>query len=375
MADKQERTEEASPRKKEEARSEGQVARSPEVSIALGMIAALMALRISSGGMFTWLERVTQRNLRMVGDNAHTELTVRHIQSLTLEGVNFLLMILSPLFIALVVTGLTSNLVQVGPFFSLKPLKPKFNRISLGKGFGALFSKRSIVEAIKSVVKIILLSCLAYNLIAGELPRLMMLPSAGWEAVLPVMMMLVYRLAFWMAIIFVLLAALDYTYQRWQYNQNLKMSKEEIKEETKQYEGDPQVKARIRSVQRDVARRRMMNEIPTASVVITNPHELAIALQYDREAMGAPKVVAKGARLIAARIREIARENNVPIVEDKPLARALYKSVPIGREIPGDYYKAVAEVLAYVYRLKRSYAPRPYVPAATPMQAAVGGGQ
>lgn len=353
MAEKQERTEEASPRKREEARAEGQLARSQEVPMALGLLAALLSLRLAAKDIFGTFERVTQYYLRLVGEWPQEDLTIPRILQMTEVGYEFLLTMMLPLFLALLVTGIASNMIQTGPFVSFKPLVPKWSRISLGRGLSALFSQRSAIEAAKSWLKVLVLGVLAWRLIAPRLPTILSLPQAGWEPVLPMMGDLAYRLALMMAISFVVLATIDYAYQRWQYNQNLKMSKEEVKEEIKQYEGDPHVRARIRSIQRDLARRRMMKKVPTASVVITNPHEIAVALEYDRERMNAPCVVAKGERLIAQRIKEIAREHGVPIVEDRPLAQALYREVPLGAEITVNFYKAVAEVLAYIYRVRR----------------------
>lgn len=369
MADKQERTEEASPRKREEARAEGQLARSQEIPMAFGLFAALMSLRVSAGDMFGTFQRVTQRYLRLIGEWPGEDLTIQRIQRMTGSGFEFVFAIMFPLFIALMVTGLVSNLIQTGPYISLKPLTPKWSRISLGRGFSALFSQRSVVEAAKSWLKVSVLAVLAWRIIARRLQEIISLPQSGWEPVLPIMGDLVYRLALMMVLAFLVLAVIDYAYQRWQYNQNLKMSKEEVKEEMKQYEGDPQVKARVRSIQRDLARRRMMKNVPKASVVITNPHEIAVALEYDRETMRAPRVVAKGERLIAAKIKEIARENDVPIVEDRPLARSLFREVPLGAEITANFFKAIAEVLAYVYRLRKTPA-RP----APPMERAAAGG-
>ena len=202
----------------------------------------------------------------------------------------------------------------------------------------------------------ILLLSLAYRMIINQVPMILALPRGGHEPVIKVMTWLVYRLALVMVIVFTILAAIDYVYQRWRHFQNLRMSREEVKEETKQYEGDPQTKGRIRSIQRDLARQRMMGDVPEASVVITNPTEIAVALKYEQDSMEAPRVVAKGQRLIAQRIKALAKENRVPIMEDKPLARAIYAEVPLGGEIGSQYYRAVAEILAYVYRLRRPMA-------------------
>ena len=378
MAEKQERTEEPTPRKLEEARREGQVARSSEVPIGLGLLAAVIALRMSAEGMVINLQRSMQFFFLSTGQWIHEDLTIPRVMNFMGSGIRFLLAVLAPLFIALVVMALISNMIQTGPMLSLKSLEPKLNRISLAKGLGSLFSQRSIMEAAKSSAKVTILGVLAYNMLAKDLPMILELPLTGGPGpVLKVMGWLAYKLALMMAIFFLILAIIDYFYQRWQYYQNLKMSVEEVKEETKQYEGDPQVKARIRSIQRDIARRRMMGQVPEASVVITNPHEIAVALKYDRESMEAPQVVAKGERLIAARIKEVAREAHVPIVEDRPLARALHREIPLGGYITSDYYQAVAEILAYIYRLRRpTPSVRPRLSTATrsvPPEAAAGG--
>jgi len=344
--------------------------------MAMGLLAALLSLRIGAKAMLETFERITQFYLRIMGQWAGEDISIVRVQRMTGNGFEFLVQLMAPLFIALFVTGIASNMIQTGPFIGFKPLQPKLSRISLARGFGALFSQRSIAETMKSLVKVSVLSILAWRIIASQLRDLMSLPQAGWEPVLGVMVGLVYRLALMMVVVFIILALADLLYQRWQYSQNLKMSKEEVKEEVKQYEGDPQVKARIRSIQRDLARRRMMKDVPKASVVITNPHEIAVALQYERETMNAPKVVAKGERLIAAKIKEIARANNVPVVEDRPLARALFKETPLGSEVASHFYKAIAEILAYVYRMRRprrALEPRPEPRPAPSPQAAAGG--
>ncbi|MBT3266539.1 flagellar biosynthesis protein FlhB [Candidatus Poribacteria bacterium] len=356
MADEQEKTEDPSPRKIEEAREEGTVARSPEVPIALGLLAAILALRVSAQSIVTNLEHVMKFYFSAVGQYVGEDVTIMRIQELSLHSVRFLVAIMGPLFLTLFCMGLFSNLIQVGPMFSVKALMPKLSRVSLGKGLGSMFSQKSIVEAVKGLLKVILLLSLAYRMIINQVPMILALPLAGHEPVIKVMTWLVYRLALVMVIVFTILAAIDYVYQRWRHFQNLRMSREEVKEETKQYEGDPQTKGRIRSIQRDLARQRMMGDVPEASVVITNPTEIAVALKYEQDSMEAPRVVAKGQRLIAQRIKALAKENRVPIMEDKPLARAIYAEVPLGGEIGSQYYRAVAEILAYVYRLRRPMA-------------------
>ena len=356
MADEQEKTEDPSPRKIEEAREEGTVARSSEVPIALGLLAAILALRVSAQSIVTNLEHVMKFYFSAVGQYVGEDVTIMRIEELSGHSVRFLVAIMGPLFLTLFCMALFSNLIQIGPMFSVKALAPKLSRVSLSKGLGSMFSQRSIVEAVKGLLKVILLLSLAYRMIINQVPMILALPRGGHEPVIKVMTWLVYRLALVMVIVFTILAAIDYVYQRWRHFQNLRMSREEVKEETKQYEGDPQTKGRIRSIQRDLARQRMMGDVPEASVVITNPTEIAVALKYEQDSMEAPRVVAKGQRLIAQRIKALAKENRVPIMEDKPLARAIYAEVPLGGEIGSQYYRAVAEILAYVYRLRRPMA-------------------
>lgn len=356
MADEQEKTEDPSPRKIEEAREEGTVARSSEVPIALGLLAAILALRVSAGAIVTNLQRVMRYYFSAVGQYVGEDMNVPRILELSEHSMRFLVAIMAPLFSVLVCMALFSNLIQVGPMFSVKSLVPKLSRVSLGKGLGAIFSQRSVVEAVKGLIKVVLLLALAYRMIINQVPMILALPQAGHEPVMKIMAYLVYRLALVMVLVFMLLAAIDYMYQRWRHFQKLRMSREEVKEETKQYEGDPQTKGRIRSIQRDLARQRMMGDVPEASVVITNPTHIAVALKYDQDSMDAPKVVAKGQRLIAERIKALAKEHRVPIMEDKPLARAIFDEVPVGGEISNQYYRAVAEILAYVYRLRRPMA-------------------
>jgi flagellar biosynthetic protein FlhB len=267
------------------------------------------------------------------------------------EGYHVLTRVFLPVLVLPVFAAAASVLVH-GVTFSTKPLNPDLGKLNPGKGIKKIFSLDSVSELVKSIIKIVILSLVAVLAVRGkwaEIAAFSDLGVAGFALQSGRIMLLVISRTLW---VFAVLAVGDYVYQKWRFEKGLRMSRQEIKEETKSTEGDPLVKSRIKSVQREMARRRMMEDVPTADVVITNPTRLAVALKYDREKAAAPYVVAKGRDLIAARIREIARENGVPIVEDKPLARSLYKSVEIGQESPVDLYKAVAGVLAYVYRLK-----------------------
>jgi flagellar biosynthetic protein FlhB len=237
--------------------------------------------------------------------------------------------------------------------FSSESITPKFSKVDPIKGFQRLFSLRSIVELIKNIFKICIISMVAYLVIKGELANMILLMDQGISGIMTYLGRICFKIILSTAVVLVILAILDYIYQRWEYEKSLRMTKQEIKDEYKNTEGDPLIKSRIRRLQREMAKKRMMAEVPKADVIITNPTHLAIAVKYDPENMMAPKVVAKGANIIAEKIREIARENDVMIVEDKPLARVLYKIVDVNHFIPEDLYRAVAEVLAFVYEQKK----------------------
>jgi flagellar biosynthetic protein FlhB len=253
---------------------------------------------------------------------------------------------------ALVAIAIAINLSQTGFLWSVEALAPKPSKINPVQGLQRMISKRSLVELAKSIAKIIIIGWAAYSTLKGSFMKIIPFMYQDKGIILPLMGQESLRLVikcFW---VIALLAILDFFYQRWEYEENLKMTKQEVKDEFKQTEGDPQVKGRIRSVQMEMARKRMMEEVPKADVIITNPTRLAIAIRYDPLTMTAPLIVAKGAKKLAARIREVAREHDIPLVENRPLAQNLYK-LDIGAEIPSQFYQAVAEILAYVYSLKK----------------------
>ena len=256
--------------------------------------------------------------------------------------------------ISVLLVAVSVSILQVGFSFNPDTIMPQFSRINPISGFGRIFSKRSLVELIKSLLKITVVGYFIFRFIQKETLRIPSLMMAEIPDSFALLAGIIYDLAFQIAMVILVLAILDYGYQWWEHMQNLKMSKQEVKEEMKQTEGNPQIKSKIREKQRAIATRRMMAEVPKADVVVTNPTHFAVALKYE-SGMEAPTVVAKGADFIAQRIREIAKENDVVIVENKPLAQALFKNAEVGDPIPPDLYKAVAEVLAYVYRLKRKY--------------------
>jgi flagellar biosynthetic protein FlhB len=250
---------------------------------------------------------------------------------------------------------LAGNIAQIGFEIHTEPLAPKFSKLNPLAGLKRIFSLRGLVEMLKSLAKIAFIAVIAGSVVSGYLPQFPTLVRGDLGTIWDFTQTAAFQIMLYVCLAMMALAALDYAYQRWQHEQSLKMTKQEIKDERKQSEGDPQIKARIRSLQRQAAYHRMIAEVPLADVVITNPTHLAVALRFDPAEMAAPRVVAKGADHVAQRIRDIAREHGVPLVENPPLAQALHRMADVGDPIPVELYRAVAEVLAYVYRLKGRY--------------------
>lgn len=345
----EEKTEQPTPKRRDEARKKGNVGRSQEVVSSFVLLAALGTLWLSCPWMFR--EMVTM--LREVFQNMGTYgLIPSSVERLFWLVFRQILLMLSPVFLAVLLAGVAANLAQVGFLITGETLTPNFSRLDPIAGMKRFLSLRSLVELVKSVLKMGLIGAISLGLLyrsAGEIPPLI---QAGIGDILGFIGDKSLRITFYACLAMMFLAAMDYAFQRWQHEKDLRMSHREIKDEYKQQEGDPQIKSRIRSMRMEMARRRMMAAVPHADVVITNPTHLAVALSYEAGKMPAPRLVAKGQGLIAERIREVAREHRVPVVEDKPLARTLYKTVSIGDTVPPELYKAVAEILAYVYRLR-----------------------
>jgi len=267
---------------------------------------------------------------------------------------DFFLLVL-PVFLAAVAAGLVVNFAQTGFLFTTEPLLPQLSRLDPVAGFRRMFSKRSLFELVKSLLKVAVIAFIAFNYIRGTLEKMLLVLYQSTSQIWDSFSTLFTGLALRVGAAFIVLAAADYLYQRYEHEKSLKMTKQELKEEYKQTEGDPLIKSRLRERQRKLAMHRMMESIPEAAVVITNPTELAVALRYREEEDDAPVLVAKGAGTTAQRIRELARKHNVPIVENKPVARMLFRQVDIGQAIPVEMYQAVAEILAVVYRMRGQY--------------------
>ena len=344
----QEKTEQATPKKREDARKKGQIAQSREIPSVLVLLSGLSFFYFAGNWLFSQLSDIPKI---VFGQLYYSVFTPETIHILIISLFKKVMFFLLPLMGTVMVAGVLGNLIQNGFFVSSEKLTPQFSKLNPFTGLKRLVSLRSLMESVKSIFKVIIIGGIAYLLLRGELD------SIPGMVNFPIMDMLGFlgraslKIGYYTCLVLIILAVLDYLFQRWQYEKDLRMTKQEVKDEYKQREGDPTVKSRIKSAQREMAMKRMMNAVPDASVIITNPTHLSVAIKFDRN-MYAPMVVAKGAGHIAMRIREIAGDNDVPIMENKPLARALYKDVEIGHYIPADLYHAVAEVLAYVYRLK-----------------------
>lgn len=348
----QEKTEQPTSRRRDEARGEGNFANSRELSTFFMMFGSLLIIYFSAMWIFTGLADFMKTSFSVF----KTGMTAQDLNDL-FRGVSYkFLLIIAPI-LAIPLFGAASYLLQNGFVFTGKKLSPDISKLNPLAGIKRLFSFSSVVELVKSVLKVSVLAYVVYLSVAKEwnnLPFLIDMDVASSAVYMARVSFAIMTKTVWVVAV---IAGIDYVYQRWVYEKGLRMSREEIKEEMKEMEGDPIVKARIKSIQRELARKRMMQDVPKADVVVTNPTHIAVALKYDREKASAPIVVAKGAGLIAEKIKEIARKHRVPVIENKPLARNLFKHVEIGREIPAALYKAVAEILAYVYRLKSKMRP------------------
>ncbi|MBT8358829.1 MAG: flagellar biosynthesis protein FlhB, partial [Desulfobacterales bacterium] len=321
-----------------------------EIPSAIILLTSLGFFFFSGSWMFSSLSEFMGGIFRDIGSFRIHDIATASTLSITI--LKNILSIILPFMLVIVVAGIVANIIQIGFLFSPEAFSPKLSKFNLIKGIKKLFSLKSLVELVKSLIKITIVGGTAYLTIEAQLKTIPTLMQMDIKDILTFIGMTSFKICLYVSMALIIMAVLDYSYQKYEHTKSLKMTKQEIKDENKQTEGDPQVKARIRSIQIEMSRRRMMESVPDADVVITNPTHLAIALKFDSEKMVAPKIVAKGAGKIAERIRDIAGDNHVPIVENKLLAQTLFKISEIGDYIPAELYQAVAEVLAYVYRLK-----------------------
>ncbi len=345
MAKDPSKTEKATPRRRQKAREEGQVPRSMDIPIATTLLITFLIMFFYIPFAYKYLYQYFTFTFSDLFHNL-PELNSVFIY----ETVKIFLILIAPIFVFLLTAGIASNVAQFGFLLTLKPLIPKLNRLNVISGLGRLFSLKTVFELVRNLLKLSFASAVAYFIVkhmSDDIFSMSFIPF-GDEVYFLFKYIMTLLLAF--VLISVPVAVIDFLYRRWEYEENIKMSKEEIKEERKLYEGNPQIKAALRKKQRELAMRRMMSEVPKADVVITNPEHYAVALQYKRGEMAAPKVIAKGKDNIALKIKEIAEKNSIPVVEDPPLARSLYSSCDIGDFIPESLYVAVAKILAKIYK-------------------------
>ncbi len=345
-----EKTEAPSGRRLGQARERGQVVKSTELAGAIDLIGATVLLVFFGGPLVAALGKMMRRMLEAHASIDTPDLHAVHVMLLDAGGDT--LVAAAPLIAAIVLVACLSQLVQVGFLFTTEPLAPKFNRLDPISGFKRLFGLRGVVKTLINTSKVVLILIVGASVIFGVLTEVISLPNLPMAAALREVLALGGKLAAWLLIIMLVLGVIDYAYQRWQFMKDLRMTKQEVKEERKDMEGDPEIKGKRLRMAREIALQRVNSAVPNADVIVTNPTHFSVAIKYDEKTMRAPVVVAKGVDEIALRIRQVARNNDVAIVERPPLARAIYYGVDVGHEISPEHYQAVAEILAYVYRLE-----------------------
>lgn len=344
-----EKTEKATPKKRQESRKKGQVAKSNDINTAITLLVVFLFLGSIAGflrdeiiGFF--IEFYTYDLLMDINEQNVHQMFVK----VTMKAV----VIVAPVLAVALVAGIFSNFIQVGALFSTDAIKFKLERIDPIKGFKRIFSLRAIVELLKSLLKITLVGMVTFTILFINKEQVMQLSEQSVGNALIIIAKLTFQMGLATSILLIFLAILDYAYQKYDFEKNIRMSKQDIKDEYKKVEGDPLIKSKIKERQRQMAMQRMMQEVPNADVIITNPTHYAIALKYDDEQMDAPIIVAKGVDYLAMKIKEVAKKHQIVTVENKPLARALYSKAEIGDVIPEEFYKSIAEIIAYVYRLR-----------------------
>ncbi|MFD2233572.1 flagellar biosynthesis protein FlhB [Phaeospirillum tilakii] len=347
--DAEDKSEQPTDRKLDNARKEGQVASSTEVRIWAGLMGTLVVLSLMAPKMAVQLDHLLRP---FIERPAQLDMSPGGLGLILTHLVQQVLVVLTMPLALLLVLGIASVVAQNGLLFVPKRLAPDLSKIDPLKGFQKLFSLNNLVEFLKSLFKVGAVGVVLFIILRGRMDDFAGLAAFDLTTILDYLRRQVLAMMIIAMLMVTVLAAADWLYQRYSFTQRMKMTKQEVKDEHKQSEGDPMVRGRLRSLRMQRARRRMMAAVPKADVVVTNPTHFAVALQYEMDAMSAPRLVAKGADLIAKRIRELAEENDVPIVENPPLARALYATVELDQEIPPEHYRAVAEVISYVFKLK-----------------------
>jgi flagellar biosynthetic protein FlhB len=348
FSDSGEKTEEATSKRKEDSRKKGQVAKSPDIAQIATLLAGMVILK-SMGRYYHSITYSQFRNYFYKMDM--TTFTPERMKEVMLSQAIIFFMLVMPILMTVLITGVIFNYLQVGFLFTLEPIKPSFDKINPTNGLKSMFSIKKLFELCKNIAKMTVIGFYGYKVLKANFLMLLKSPFNEFQAGFYTIINMCYGFIFNATIALFIIAIIDYFYQRWEYEKSLRMSKQEIKEEYKQTEGSPEVKGKLRAMRRELLKKKMIQNVPNATVVITNPTHISIALKYE-DGMGAPRVIAKGEDKVAFKIREIAKEKNIPIIENKPLARAMYKMVDIEEEIPEEFYQAVAEILSYIFREK-----------------------
>ncbi len=350
-----EKTEQATTKRLKDARDEGKVAKSKELTSAFDLIVLFLVLKIfiaNVGDNLVGLFPFIYSNIPDFVEVNQPELTTQSVSTLMLSVILRWLIIVAPFFIFGVVITILISIIQVGWHVSTKPMEPKLSKFNPISGFKRIFSKDSLFELLKSIVKIALILYIAYISIKDHRNELFLLYDIPLNQAVALVGTIIIDTGLRISIVYLIIGIADYIYQKRKFSEDMKMTKQEVKDEYKNTEGDPQIKGQQRRRMQEASQRRMMQDVPKADVVITNPTHYAVAIRYDAETSKAPTVLAKGEDFLAQKIKEIAKDNQIEIVENKPLARMLYSNVDIGAEIPPELYQAVAEVLAMVYHMK-----------------------
>jgi flagellar biosynthetic protein FlhB len=343
-----ERTEQPTARRLAEARGRGQIAKSQDLAAALDLIGGVLLIVFFGGSAITIMAAVMRR---VLGDSVGNPIDPASIRPVLVATSLQTALILGPALAALLLVGVLAHAGQVGWLFTTEPLVPKFTKLNPVAGLRRLFSTRNLVKAGVNIWKLVLIAVVAALVLRHQLPQLLALPRLAMAPALYLLALKMLELVLWLLPLLLAIGIIDWMYQRWQHTRDLRMTRQEVKDERRSSEGDPEVKRRRFRMAYEIAMQRIQQSVPQADVIVTNPTHYAVALRYDQATMHAPKVVAKGADHMAFRIRHVAVAADVPIVERPPLARAIYHNVDVGQEVSPDLYEAVAEVLAYVYRI------------------------
>ncbi|MPM41472.1 Flagellar biosynthetic protein FlhB [bioreactor metagenome] len=344
------KTEKATPKRRQDERKKGNVLMSNDIIAVISLIGSFYSLKLLFPQMISNIEKFIFEFFGYAGTK--TSISNSFLSDIAKDFVIAFCIIAAPVMLIAISLSVAATVAQTRPIFVLDSLKPKFNRINPLEGIKKLFSVRSVFDVIKGVLKISILIVILYNFISGSIPTIIRTIDMDITASSSVLLGLVMKLAFKICLAFAAIAVFDFFFQWWEHERQIKMSKQEVKEEYKQLEGDPKIKARIRDIQRKMAMSRMMQAVPKADVVIKNPTHFAVALKYDLDKDNAPILLAKGQDELALRIIKEAEANGIYVMENKPLARAIYATTDLNREIPPEFYGTVAEILVYIYKIK-----------------------